>query len=273
MPAKILTALMLVMLPLTSLHADIIITIDNMVLNGKIIEEDKKTVKFGNFHGVFIIDRDKISEIYRTGSYEDDLKILSDKGKTVNREEVKTNYDSGQKKIEELVTSHDWQKPASGFNLSIMPLVIIHSGKLFDVLPYSSGLSLTALIPVSEFYYAKKFFLPDVTVEAGYFFSEKGERSVTAYRACAGPLWKFNLSTGPFRIDWFVSAVCGAGWYNVQGLYDEMNAVKWSAGINTGPVFTISRITLTPMLRFDYIYDTAAPLYGIGAAVSLGCMF
>lgn len=273
MPAKTVTLLMLVMLPLTSLYSDIIITVDNMVLNGKIIEENKKAVRFGNFHGVFIIDRDKIREIYRTDSYEDDLKILSGKGRSVNREEVRNNYDSGQKKIDELETSQQGFEPADVLNISLLPLVVFHSGELCDVLPYSYGLSLTAQFPVNKFYYAKKFYISDISVEAGYLFSEKDERSVTAYRLCAGPLWKFSILTGPLKIDWFVSAVSGAGWYDVQGTYDRMNAVKWSAGVYTGPGFTISRITLTPMLRFDYIYDSTAPLYGIGAALSLGYIF
>ena len=46
MPAKILLTLMLTVFPFTILFADIIITIDDMILNGKILKEDKKTVKF-----------------------------------------------------------------------------------------------------------------------------------------------------------------------------------------------------------------------------------
>ncbi|HPS57769.1 MAG TPA: hypothetical protein PK514_06645 [Spirochaetota bacterium] len=273
MPARILLALILTIFPFTTLFADIIITIDDMVLNGKILEENKKTVTFGNYHGIFIIDLDKIKEIYRTGSYEDDLKILSDKGRVVNKDEVRTNYDSGLKKIREFEIEEDGREPFTYFNLAIAPYIIFNLGKLGTILPCSYGVSLTACIPVSNFEFAKKIFLSGVSIEAGYFYSEKGERGVTGYRASAGPQWQFPVLTGSFKLDWFISAAFGAGWYNVKGLEQEMTAVKWNSGISTGLVFTVSSITISPLLRFDYIYDSKVPLYGMGAALSLGYRF
>ena len=99
MPARLVLAAIIFLTSYSILSADIIITTDNMVLNGKIIKEGTKTVTFANYHGIFIIDRDKIWEIYRTDNYEDDVKILSDKGRVVNADEVKTNNDSGKKKL------------------------------------------------------------------------------------------------------------------------------------------------------------------------------
>lgn len=273
MPGRILLTLTLIIFPFTTLFADIIITIDDMVLNGKILEENKKTIKFGNYHGIFIIDRDKIKEIYRTGSYEDDVKILSGKGRVVNEDEVKTNYDSGQKKIDDLEIAEEAQKPSAGFKLALSPYIIYNFGELGTILPCSYGVSLTADINVSNFEYLKKIYLSDISVEAGYIYSENRERNVTGYRASAGPQWKFPVLTGSFQLDWFISAAFGAGWYKVQGLYQEMTAVKWNSGISTGLVFTVSSITISPRLRFDYIYDSRAPLYGMGAALSVGYRF
>lgn len=272
MPAKIIFTLMLIILPL-SVFADIIITIDDMVLNGKIIEENSKTVKFGNYHGVFIIDLDKIKEIYRTGSYEEDVKILSGKGRTVNRDDIKTNYDSGLKKISEHKVTVEEDKQPSRINISISPCILFNFGEAGEVLPCSFGVSLTADIPVNEFNYAKIIHLSDITAEAGYFYSDKDGRNVTGYRASAGPQWRLPLINGPLELEYVVSAAFGAGWYDVTGLTEEAAALKWNACINTGVVFTLSAITVSPRLKFDYIYDTKAPLYGIGAVLSLGYRF
>ncbi|NLV68557.1 MAG: hypothetical protein GXY14_12880 [Spirochaetes bacterium] len=273
MPARLVLAAIIFLTSYSILSADIIITTDNMVLNGKIIKEGTKTVTFANYHGIFIIDRDKIWEIYRTDNYEDDVKILSDKGRVVNADEVKTNYDSGQKKIEDLEIAEETQKPSAGFNISISPYIIYNFGEPGTILPYSYGVSLTADITMRNFEYLQKIYLSDISVEAGYLFADKGERSVRAYRASAGPQWKFPVLTGSLQLDWFIVAAFGAGWYKVRGIYDRLDAVKWNTGISTGPVFTFSRITFSPRLRFDYIYDSRAPLYGMGAALSFGYRF
>ena len=276
MPAKILLTLMLTVFPFTILFADIIITIDDMILNGKILKEDKKTVKFGNYHGVFIIDRDKIKEIYRTGSYEDDIKILSGKGRTVNRDEVKTNYDSGVKKIEEQKIPEDENestKTSAGPHFAVSPWIIFNLGQCGDVLPYSCGVFLTADFPVNDSGFAKMIYISYMTIDAGYYYSAKGERGVTGYRASAGPQWVFPVINDPIQMEYTVSAMLGAGWYNVRGLEEEAAAVKWNVSVNTGIIFTFSSITVSPVIKMDYIYDSKAAIYGIGAALSIGYRF
>lgn len=272
MPLKILITLIMIIFPL-SVFADIIITIDDMVLNGKIIEENSKTVKFGNYHGVFIIDLDKIKEIYRTGSYEEDVKILSGKGKTVNRDEIKTNYDSGLEKISELKVTVEKDETTDLVNISICPFMLYNFGEAGAVLRCSYGVSLTAEFPVAELQYAKIFHLSDISAGAGYFYSDKDGRNVTGYRASAGPQWRLPLINGPLQLEYVVSAAFGAGWYNVKGLTDKEAALKGNLLINTGVIFTVSSITVSPRIIFDYIYDAEAPLYGLGAVFNLGYRF
>lgn len=273
MSTKIALALILTVFSITLLFGDIIITRNDMILNGKILEENKDSVKFGNYHGIFTIDRSQIKEIFRTDSYEGDVKILKGLDRTVNEAEVKTNYEAGIDKLDARAGVDRGRQHAPYYMIAVSPFYMVNYGKLGNVLPNSYGLSISGDIPAGKIGHAKRIFISDVRVGAEYLRSEKDERKVTGFRASAGPRRQFPLSIGSFRFEYSVSALAGAGWYAIQGILEETRAVKWNAAFVTGFTFTISSITLSPEAKLDYIYDAHAPLYGIGFVMSLGYRF
>lgn len=247
-----------------------------MILTGKILQENKKNVGFGNYHGIFNIDRKQIKEIFRTDSFHADVKILRDTGKKVNESEVKANFEAGLAKLKE----HDNKsnkgnklEPDTYYKLSLSPFFIINIGGLKEVLPFSFGSSIIGDFPIGQFDYAKAVFLTDVRVEIAYFYSEKGERKVVGFRASAGPLWQFPVSIGSINFNYYTAAEFGIGWYQIRGINEETSTEKWHILISTGPVFTIYSFVLSPYAQFDYIYDSIVPLYGIGLGITIGLKF
>jgi len=69
-----------------ALYADIVITKDDMILNGKIIEDKKPAhIIFANYHGTFTIKYKMIKKIHRTESFKEDIEIFRDMRKEVVR--------------------------------------------------------------------------------------------------------------------------------------------------------------------------------------------
>lgn len=264
------------------LYGDIIITKDDMILNGKILEEKKGGyLKFANYHGMFTINYNLIKEIYRTERYEDDVKILLEKGKPIDETEVKTNFQAGLEKLEQegAGTNIINEKSAKDgtqttqYTIFFSPFFCKNMGEFSTILPYSYGGSVIGDISFEQFKNIQKLYLKGLRAEIGYFHSEKADKRVIGTRASAGPLWRFALSIGSLRFDYSISPVIGIGWYDIKGNSEKTQAIKWNSAFITGPVFYISAIALAPLIRFDYIYDGRIPLYGIGFSLGAGFRF
>ncbi|MBN2402563.1 MAG: hypothetical protein JXN64_09185 [Spirochaetes bacterium] len=260
------------------LYGDIIVTKDDMILNGKIIEDKQNDyIKFANYHGTFHIEYKQIKEIHRTKSYEEDIKIYQDKGKSVDEAEVKTNYQAGLEKLEEQgkitekIPAEEKQKET--FALVFSPFYNFNYGKLSGKLPQSYGFSALGHVPLDQFENIKKIYLSGIGAELAYFHSEKGARQVSGLRLSAGPLWKFPVSFGNFRFNYCVLPEIGAGLYNIRSIYSDTTTLKMNLLFSTGPIFNFSSILLYPNIRFDYIYDGVVPLCGIGFGIGAGFYF
>lgn len=274
----LLSALLFIFFCNFNLFADIVITNDDMILSGKILEDKKGVfIKFGNYHGIFTIDYRQIKEIHRTSRYEDDVKIFLDKGKKVNEAEVKTNYQAGLEKLEEQekIAKKDLkeERQKEFFSLLLSPFYNHNLGTLSNKLPYSYGVSVIGHIAPEQFEYIKKMYLRGIGAELAYLHSEKGIKQVSGPRISAGPLWKFPVSIGSFNFDYCISPEIGIGLYNIRGIYTDTTSVKWNILFYTGPIFNFSSILLYPHIKFDYIYDAAVPLYGIGLGIGAGYRF
>ena len=261
------------------LYGDIIVTNDGMILNGKILEEKKdEHIKLGNYHGIFTIDLKQIKEIHRTRHYEEDVKIFRDKGRTVDEAEVKTNYQSGVEKLENLgnageqVNNAEKIHPAV-FTVLFSPYINLNIGKLFTVLPYGYGGAITGDIRLDKFKFFSGIYLKGIRLGMGYFHSEVGARRIIGLRGSAGPLWLFPLSNRKIHIDYAISPEIGVGWYSLRGGYGKADAVKWNVSLTTGPVFNIYSFILYPQIKFDYINDRSVPLYCVGFSLGLGYGF
>ena len=260
------------------LAGDIIITKDDMILNGKILEEKKDDfIKFGNYHGEFHIEFRLIKEIHRTKSYKEDIKIFKDKGKAVNETEVMINYQSGLEKLEEQRSvSGDKVKEEESKEkivLLLSPFYNFNIGKLSGELPRSFGGSVTGYFTFNQFGSIRQLYMSGVAVEAGYFYSEKEGKQVSGPRVSVGPLWSFSLASGEINVSYVASPLIGFGWYAIKGRYEDAVEIKLNTVFITGPVFNFSSFMLAPLFRFDSIYDSAEPLYGIGFTIAAGVKF
>jgi hypothetical protein len=80
--------------------ADTIKLYQGTVLVGKIISEDKTSIVFANYFGIFRIKRIKIDDIYKTNSFAQDIAIHKKLNIPYNDKEIIIQYAAGQDKKE-----------------------------------------------------------------------------------------------------------------------------------------------------------------------------
>jgi len=264
-----------VVFPALSLLADVIITKDDMILNGKILEDKKPLyVLFANYHGDFTIKYKQIKEIHRTDSFEGDIKVLQQLGKPVNGDEVKNNYQSGEKKLREqnkAVTESSEESEL--FLLMVDVFTGKNYGELDSVLPSNRGVSISGEIPFDQRNVFKKIYIYGIDFEADYLYSEKDLRFIKGFSCAAGPLWRVPVGILGYHFNFNLSAAAGAGWYSVKNDSEEAEGIKWNMVFHAGPAFDFYSLVLSPQLRFDYIHDAVAPLYTIGVSIGAGYKF
>jgi len=271
----LIVLLVFVLTPAFPLRADVIITKDDMILNGKILEDKKpEYIKFANYHGNFTIKYKQIKEIRRTESFEGDIKVLQQLGKTVNENEIKNNYQSGERKLKEqnknISVSSDG---AESFVLMCDVFFNKNFGKISSVLPYGQGGVLSGEIPLNNIQFLKKLDISGIDSEVSYFYSEKDEKYIKSLIVSAGPLWRFPVTMHGYAFNFNISALIGAGWFYIKNGDAEESAVKSDLTIHAGPAFDFFSVIISPQLRIDYIYDGYAPLLGVGVSLGAGYNF
>ncbi len=260
------------------LYADIVITKDDMILNGKILEDKKPAhIIFANYHGTFTIKYSVIKKIHRSESFAEDITLLNDMGKQVNEAEIKKNYIAGEKKLEKLLLKEEKKKPAAirdtgSFILMFDLFYDKNFGELKSVLPYSAGAALSAEFPVDLF---KKYHLYGIDSEITFYFSSNDDRSIKGLNTSAGPLWQIPVTIYNYNLCFNISALMGAGWYTVKN--DEAakatSSAKWNLAVHAGPVFRLGSAVISTQLRLDYIHDGTAPMKGSGLTIGAGYAF
>ena len=268
---RLFFVVMLLFLPLSG-FCDIIITTDGMILNGKIIEEaEGEYVKLGNYHGIFTVDYKLIKEIHRTGAYQEDMEIFNKLGKTVDEGEIKTNYEAGIKKLDEHKKGKiKIEKRPIHYLVCIAPFFNINLGDLHSVLPCSFGVSIFGDV---RFPGKSQIIHSGIRLDLQYFHAEKNIKRISAVRFALGPLLNFPLKVNDFSFNMVLVPALGTGYYMVRGRNEEAADFKLNMSITAGPEFFISGWVLSPHLRFDYIHDGTASLYGVGIAMGAGYLF
>jgi len=263
------------------LSADIIITKDDMILNGKILEDKKpQYLILANNHGTFTIRYNLIKEIHKTDSFEEDVYVFRTMGKQISEEEVKKNYLAGKEKLEKQQGKQLKEKPSPGENADSLIVMLNffmakNSGDLEPVLPYSLGSSLSFLIPINTIPATGKYFLYGLDSELSYYHSVKGGRSIKGFNAAAGPVWVIPVNISEYRFSFNISALAGAGWYSITNdeIEENESAIKWNISVHAGPVFRLDAIVFSTQIRLDYIHDGIAPMHGAGLTVGAGYAF
>ncbi len=272
--AALIITIIIFLIPHAPLHGDIVVTNDNMILNGKILEKKVNHVVLGNYHGTFTIERSQIKTMYETESFQEDVKIFQKMGKPVNESEAKINYQAGIEKLEgRSQRAGDGAIAEQRYAVFLAPFCGITAGKLGSVLPYGAGAALTGDINLNQSGFTRNIHPAGVRSEMAFFHSKKGVKQVAGGRVSAGPLWRFPFSIRGFRFDWAGAPVIGIGWYKIDGRSEQTSCIKWNIGCGTGPSFFIDVVVISPQIRFDYIYDGSVPMYGFGIGIGAGYRF
>jgi len=261
-----------------ALYADIVITKDDMILNGKIIEDKKPAhIIFANYHGTFTIKYKMIKKIHRTESFEDDIEIFRDMGKEVSETEIKKNYIAGEEKLEKLLQKEEKKKQSpnrdtGSFILMFDAFCDKNFGKLDSVLPYSAGAALSAEFKIDAL---KKYQLHGIDSEIVFYYSSNDDRSIRGLNTSAGPLWQIPVTLYNYSLNFNISALMGGGWYAVKNdeTAKEASSVKWNLAVHAGPVFRFDSTVISAQLRLNYIHDGTAPMKGAGLTIGAGYAF
>jgi hypothetical protein len=254
----------------SAILADVVITVDGMFLNGKIIEDVKNNhVRLANYHGIFTIRYVHIRKLYRTGGYREDVVLLRNMGRSVDESAVKKNYDAGMKK---LGNSGGGKRPYAGKNgsLSTAPFFEFTAGRIRPVLPWSAGMILSGELFRKE---VSWFGSDGLAAELRGLAARKGEAEMMALSAGLGPVWRYSPSFLSSSMRLVLSPSAGAGYYSVKGRSGDSAGVKFHAVLAGGPEFRFSSMILSPRLRLSCVFDNEAPLIGIGVSLTAGMLF
>jgi len=263
-PAR-LAALVLLLLP-APLLADIVVTVDDMVFNGKIIQHIKGVqVKLGNHHGVFTIRQDNIKEMHLTGDYREDMTIFKKMGRNVDENEVRANYQAGVAKIENRAK----ESPAE-YLLFASPFFSFNLGRLEPILPYAWGALVMA---DARFGTESPALRAGPRVEFQYLHSSRGIKSMEAFRFAAGPTLAFPFETEKLTLNLTFSPALGGGYFGARGRDDREAGFKLNFFLDAGVEFIVSSWVIAPMLRFEYVHDDSAPLMAVGVSLGAGYLF
>lgn len=277
-PLFILTVLFIIFPAfLSALFGDIIITNDGMILNGKIIKDvSRDYIDFANYHGTFHIEYRLIKKIIRTENFETDAEIIEKSGKSVNREEIRINYEAGIMKLKEQgIKNKKHKETQSSFDYIVLLSAFYNYnfGKLDSVLKNSFDFSAACDFSVHQSEMLKIPYSKRFRSEIAYFSSKNEANSITGFRASAGPVWQMPFSSTIAHFKFEITSLFGIGRYSVSGIYEKSAGLKWNVCVMTGPLINISSIIIYPQLKFDYIYDGVAPLYRIGFGMGGGVSF
>jgi len=257
------------------LFSDVLILNDGMILNGKIVDDKHpEYLEFVNYHGSFTINYGMIKQIYRTDSYREDVIILKNSGITINEDEIKKNYHAGERELDKDIEIEENEPDyREGIYAGIDFYYNRNYGDIKTEIPSGMGICSSAVIPSGFIKYAEKLNISDIEFKAGYLYSAEGDKSIQSLSFSAGPVWSFHHSIRGYDFNWRLSGLVGLGYYSVKNGDREAGGTKWNITILTGPEYNFSSVTVTPRLRFDYIYDSYSPLAGIGLSLGFGRIF
>ncbi len=244
-------------------RADVLVTRDGMVLNGKIVKDKKPDfLILKNAHGEFTIKYAQIKTLSITDNPEADMRVLKGLGKNISNESVLRNYEAGtadfrrKKPVAKSVSDLD------GYVISAHCSLVKVTGDLGSRLPYGLEGQLTARARALKVLYSDG-------LEGGLsyrHFSRDG-RKLTGFALTVGPVWSLRL-TDSAALDF--SAYAGGGFYSVETSGTSLNSFKMSCGAYAGPMLNLYNSVVSFRVKIDYIVDSDAPLYGVGLALGAG---
>ncbi len=254
----------------SSVYADIVSLWDGTVLNGKITKRTSESIVVSNYYGTFTIKNELIEKMQVTSDYTEDIRVLKQMGRSVNREEIKRNYDSGFKK--KIDSGRDFQgdRILANMGFSISTTYFFTVGKLRDILPYGYGSHLSYELGLKNIIYEKPLpAFPEIKAEIGYLRFVRNPARVTGFFVTAGPSWLFPVvrnHRGRVRL-FFLS---GVSFLSIEGedFKTGSNTLIVNSGI--GYEYPMKEVILFLNTRYTHIYDVEVPLRSIGIELGVG---
>jgi hypothetical protein len=269
-------AIFFIFLQFKLVFADTVKLIEGTFLIGKIIDEDKKSIVFGNLYGTFKINRNNIIEIFRTANYTEDIEILKKQHIGINEELIKKNVDSGQEKNLKLIKESSVKKNAANNlwtngRISFSGTFNYVTGKVNEKLPYGYSGHLAFDQGLDKIPGKRQFLMPGIRLETGYNYFSHGSFNISGYTAALGPLWTLP-SIKDFNGCFVFTIIPGISFLNIKN-----NDSSKSAQSNTftgmailGYMFSKGNYSIFLNMRYMYLYDKDVPMHTIGGEIGFG---
>jgi len=262
------------------LYGDVLITNDGMILNGKVVSKTAEETTFSNYHGTFKIKNRMIKKIHVTEKFEEDVQLFREMGEKIDESDIKRNFQSGLSRKDEVIGSStgdiegEIQKQLFHMDCHLSSFFLFNAGVLNDVLPYAFGGSLSSdLFHKKYFFNTENLFMPEFRVEFSYLYSGKDSKRIDGFGLTAGPIWFYLTEIGTYGFNLHLATLFGSGNYNVQSTDVKLRRFSFNMNVILGGAFPLGKIELMPAFRFNYIYDSEAPLIGFGFNLSAGYRF
>jgi hypothetical protein len=256
----------------SSVYADIVSLWDGTVLNGKIIKRTSESIVVSNYYGTFTIKTELIEKMQVTSGYTEDIQILKRMGRSVNRGEIKRNYDSGFKKKIDLGRDFQGDRILADMGFSISTTYFFTVGKLRDVLPYGYGSHLSYELGKNLIYEKNPPALPDIKAEIGYLRFVRNPARVTGFFVTAGPIWLFPVAPnhrGRVRL----AFLSGVSFLSIEGENFKTGSNTLILNSVIGYEYPLKEVILFLNTRYTHIYDVEIPLRSIGIELGVGYKF
>ncbi len=245
---------------------DVVFTQDGMIINGKITDKIEDKIVIINIYGTFTIENKKIKEVYETKSFSEDIMILEEKGKVLNKEEVEKNYKFGVREIEK-----QRKKEPAFLVCSLIPLYYIPTGKYRNIFTWGAGLSANANLNLKDILYnSKSYYYPDLSADYNFLVFQQDEIHLNGISIAAGPVWTIPVT---FDIETYFSLTPGMGVYDVADSDYDTRFLKFCMNVEFGFVYSFGRVIVRPLIRYTYINDVEAPLNCVAFSLGIGYRF
>ncbi|MBN2159175.1 MAG: hypothetical protein JW807_07250 [Spirochaetes bacterium] len=271
-------------------RADTFFLNDGQVLVGKVIRETALAYIVANSYGTFTVGKARISKIYITRSYREDITIHKKLGLKTNEDYIRKNYEEGirRKKIEEAlekekkklykagktgVPSNLWKYGRLGVEGVYYSTII--SPPLFARVPHGLAASLMYDQGLDLMIGKRHMAMPGLRVEAGvidferkFFF--KSSRRLSGYFLLAGPLWALPSLDNSWGCV-VLAALPGAGYYYITNddSASRSNDFHFTCAGIVGYEYSFKVVSLFIHFRYIYILDQDIAFNGIGGSAGI----
>lgn len=236
---------------------DTLILKSGTLLVGKVKSSSEESIIFKNYYGAFNVKRGDIDKLYVTKSYKEDIALRKKMGMDFSEQDIKRNYEAGEKKLteqEEEKLKPDKRSEAplrSGGSLSAEGGWLSSYGEVRDTLPYGFC-GFIAYEQGLDFIAGGRYpFMPGLRAEGGYLYYNSGDASMQGFTGSMGPVWLFPVTGGNVRF----SIQPGVSTLDIEN--GELSASTFTFTLHSilGYEYTFSDASIFINARFLYLYD------------------